>query len=160
MPITDGSGRLLGPFGLMLIAPEVGDAVQQLGAALRFRSGLSPRVRELAILTVAVAAGCEFEWWAHEQAALAAGLTVEQLQSILDGAVPDGLSDAEREAAGVSLALSRRRRLDDAEYAAAQRTLGTATLAELTWLVGYYGTLALALEVFAPASPAPHDDDG
>ncbi|GAA4153371.1 hypothetical protein GCM10022251_22410 [Phytohabitans flavus] len=155
VPIADEQGRLLGPFGLMLIAPEVGDAVQRLGAALRFQSGLSPRVRELAILTVAVATGCEFEWWAHEQAALAAGLDPAQLQSILDGSLPEGLTGAEREAARVCLALAHRHRLDDDEYASAERTLGPVTLAELTWLVGYYSTLALALAVFAPPSPAP-----
>ena len=153
VPIADDDGRLLGPFGLMLIAPEVGDAVQRLGAALRFQSGLRPRVRELAILTVAVATGCEFEWWAHERAALAAGLTTAQLQSIVDGNVPDGLADDEREAARVSLALARRHTLDDDEYAAARDTLGPVTLAEITWLVGYYATLALALAVFVPPTP-------
>jgi len=31
--------------------------------------------------------------------------------------------------------------------------LGQAKLAELTWLVGYYSALALALAVFRPALP-------
>lgn len=44
--------------------------------------------------------------------------------------------------------------LDDADYAAGVAALGREKLAELTWLAGYYATLALALAVFQPELPA------
>ena len=53
MPITDEAGRLLGPFAVMLLTPEVGNAVQQVGAKIRFATALTARERELAILAVA-----------------------------------------------------------------------------------------------------------
>src|SRR5262249_47889822 len=65
VPITDSDGRLVGPFAIMLLSPEVGDAVQRVGAAVRFTSSLTGREREVAILAVAAGARCDFEWLAH-----------------------------------------------------------------------------------------------
>ena len=47
--------------------------------------------------------------------------------------------------------MSRDRAVADDEYAAAIALLGEPKLAEVTWLVGYYSALALALAVFRPA---------
>ena len=51
--LTDESGALVGPFGIMLHAPALGRPLQDLGAAIRYQTGLSARVREIAILSVA-----------------------------------------------------------------------------------------------------------
>jgi 4-carboxymuconolactone decarboxylase len=56
VPITDPEGRLLGPFAVMLLSPEVGNAVQQLGAKIRFGTALTGRER--AILSVAGVLRC------------------------------------------------------------------------------------------------------
>ena len=53
--LDTGAGGLAGPFNTMLYAPEVGHALQELGAAIRFRTQLSSRIRETAILVVAQA---------------------------------------------------------------------------------------------------------
>lgn len=155
VPFLDAGGRLLGPFGLMLLSPKVGEAVQQLGAALRFQSGLSARSRELAILTVAARLGSAFEWWAHERAARDAGISVSQLQQILDGGQPDDLTEEERTVVAVTERLIASRGLTDEEYAEAERVLGRARLADVTWLVGYYAALSLALDVFRPPQDVP-----
>ena len=157
VPIADDEGRLLGPFGLMLLAPGVGEAVQELGAALRFRGSMTPRARELAILTVAVGLRSGFEWWAHERAALAAGITAAQLQAVLDGESPEDLDEQERCVVDTAAALVRDRGLAEDAYRRAEELLGRDGLAELVWLVGYYSSLALALEVFAPPGPGTGD---
>jgi hypothetical protein len=69
VPITDSDGRLLGPFAVMLLSPEVGNAVQQVGAKIRFSTTLTGRERELAILSVAGVLRSDFERLAHEPAA-------------------------------------------------------------------------------------------
>jgi 4-carboxymuconolactone decarboxylase len=153
VPIDDEQGRLLGPFGLMLLSPEIGDAVQRVGAALRFGGSMSARSRELAILTVAATKRSAFEWWAHERAGEAAGLTPGQLQQILDGDDVAGLEATDETVVRTARSLVRRGNLDDTEFAEADRVLGQDGLAELVWLVGYYSTLALALEVFTPPNP-------
>lgn len=153
VPVVDREGRLLGPFGLMAIAPALGNAVQAVGAALRFHGRLSAATRELATLMVAVHRTCDFEWFAHVNAALAAGITDEQLAALRAAAQPHGL-DAEQAAAWAALsALQQRGALDDAEYAAAAEVLGEAGLAELVWLDGYYSMLATALAAFDPVLP-------
>src|SRR5579875_2351456 len=62
-PIADERGRLLGPFNAMLFNPELGDPLQGLGAALRYRTSLSDRQRELAILRLAATLESGFEWF-------------------------------------------------------------------------------------------------
>ncbi|GIH20491.1 carboxymuconolactone decarboxylase family protein [Rugosimonospora africana] len=158
IPLTDEAGRLLGPFDVMLLAPRIGDAVQRVGVAVRF-GGFATRTRELAILTVAAAIGSGFEWWSHEPAALAAGISTAQLQQLLDGEVPDGLDERERAVVRFAGVMARDRRLRDEEFAEAKRVLGREDLAVLTWLVGYYGMLGLALEVFAPPNPLSPPED-
>lgn len=152
VPITDDDGRLLGPFAAMAISPALGEAVQALGAAIRFSTSLPPTVRELAILMVAVRRDCAFEWIAHERAATAAGLTRSQLEALARGARPDDLDTAEAAAWTVMGALCSRGGLDEAEFAAAIAVLGDTQLVELVWLHGYYSMLADALGTFDPQS--------
>lgn len=154
VPVIDEAGRLLGPFALMTIAPDIGDAVQSVGAALRFAGSFAPRTRELAILTVAVHRGSDFEWFAHVDAARDAGLTDAQLRAIQQHLEPDGLDAPDSCVWRATEALLAKGRLDDDEYARTVRVVGAAGLAELVWLTGYYSMLQLALATFDPALPA------
>jgi 4-carboxymuconolactone decarboxylase len=153
VPITDETGALLGPFAVMLLAPVLGQAVQQVGAAIRFGGALTVRERELAILTVAGELRSDFERLAHEPAARAAGLSQDQVDAALSGRVPDGTDAREALVCRLARVMTATRNLRDEDYAAGHAVLGQPRLAELTWLVGYYGALALALAVFRPVLP-------
>ena len=153
VPIADEAGRLLGPFAVMLLTPEVGDAMQQVGAKIRFATALTARERELGILAVAGALRSDFERMAHEPAALRAGLTQAQVNAVLSGQVPDGLAGDEALACRLAQVMTADRTLPDDDYEAGLAALGKQRLAELTWLVGYYSALALALSVFRPFLP-------
>lgn len=153
LPIVDESGRLVGPFAVMLLTPEVGNAMQQVGAKIRFGTALTARERELGILAVAGQLRCDFERLAHEPAALAAGLTQEQVNAVLSGQVPGGLAEGEALITRLAQVMTADRNLLDEDYQAGLAALGKERLAELTWLVGYYSALALALAVFRPFLP-------
>jgi len=153
VPIADEAGRLLGPFAIMLLSPEVGNAMQQVGATIRFGTALTGRERELAILTVAGALNSEFERLAHVPAARGLGLTEAQIDAALAGRAVDGLSAGEATVGRLALAMTVDRTLSDDEYSAGIEDLGRERLAELTWLVGYYSALALSLAVFRPVLP-------
>ena len=144
VPITDADGQLLGPFAIMLLAPAVGDAMQQVGAKIRFGTALTGRERELAILTVAGALNSEFERLAHVPAARGLGLTEPQIDAALAGRL--------------ALAMTVDRTLSDEDYTDGVAALGQERLAELTWLVGYYSALALSLAVFRPVLPESFSD--
>ncbi len=153
VPITDEAGRLVGPFAVMLLTPEVGNAMQQAGATIRFSAALTARERELGILAVAGELRSDFERLAHEPAAIKAGLTREQVDAVLSGRVPEGLSDDEALITRLARVMTRDRTLSDDDYAAGAAALGKERLAVLTWLVGYYAALALSLAVFRPFLP-------
>ncbi|NDK31942.1 carboxymuconolactone decarboxylase family protein [Nesterenkonia haasae] len=149
-PLTDESGALLGPFALMTISPAIGDAVQQVGAALRFSSGLTPLVREATILLVAARHRCDFEWISHAGLGRSAGLDEDALAALGRGHVPHGLSAEDAYALQTTRTLLVDGALRDEDYHRATTRLGERTLAELVWLCGYYSMLALALTVFDP----------
>ena len=158
VPITDADGQLLGPFAIMLLSPEVGNAMQQVGATIRFGTALTGRERELAILTVAGALNSEFERLAHVPAARGLGLTEPQIDAALAGRAADGLSADEAVVGRLALAMTVDRTLSDEDYSGGVRALGQERLAELTWLVGYYSALALSLAVFRPVLPESFSD--
>lgn len=151
-PLTAPDGSLNGPFGIMLHAPSVGDSLQRLGAAIRYGTSLSARVREIAILMVAQAVDSPFEWWAHERVGRAAGLTNAELGALQEGRF---ISTDTAEQATVELcnALLGRRDLDDAAYGDLEWRLGATAMIEVTVLVGYYRTLADLMVVFGADVP-------
>jgi 4-carboxymuconolactone decarboxylase len=151
--LVDEAGALNGPFNAMLVAPPVGQALQGLGAAIRYETTLSDRVREMAILAVAARWDSEFERYAHEPVARAAGVTEEQLDALREFTLPD-LADDESKALTLVFALLRDGDADDVTYADAVSTIGHRMVFELTALVGYYATLALQLRVFRVTTPA------
>ena len=150
--LTDADGCLEGPFNAFLLQPRLGSALQALGSAVRYETGLDDRSREIAILVVAARWRSAFEWHAHEAVARAAGLTDAELTAILEEQ-PDALAGREAVVARTAAALAARGDLDDAEYREATATLGSDGLFELLTLVGYYATLALQLRVFRVPAP-------
>jgi len=151
--LVDDHGRLEGPFNAMLLAPTIGNAVQALGAAIRFQSTLTEREREVAILVVAVAAGSNFEWYAHAPIAQANGLTDDELSQIKHGTCPSSLPGRERLVYQVTSELVSQRRLHDVDFDLAVSQLSEQTLVELVYLVGYYELLDLSLRAFRTPLP-------
>jgi 4-carboxymuconolactone decarboxylase len=174
--LTDEAGRLEGPFNAFLLQPRLGAALQALGASVRYDTGLDDRCREIAILTVAAHWRSDFEWYAHEAVARAAGLTTPELAAIRAAPAPDAsdldgrsadatapdatapdapatLSGLEAVVARTTTALLTRGDLTDPEYRTATDHLGPDGLFELLTLVGYYATLALQLRVFRVPAP-------
>lgn len=152
-PLTDEEGRLHGPFNALLASPEVGSAVQELGAAIRYRSSLPDRAREIAILELAVRRRCAFEWYAHERVGRAAGLDDDEIRALLSGADCGSFDPAEALVRRLVGTLLAERDLNDELFAQAQSVLGTTMLMELIALVGYYDLLALSLQVWRTPLP-------
>ena len=146
--LASGAGGLAGPFNAMLYAPPVGHALQELGASIRFRTELAPRVREMAILVVAQAWDSAYERESHELLGRDAGLTDAEIEALRAGTDPGFADEPERVAYSVVRSLVGPADLDDQEYEPAVRTLGEQALVELSTLVGYYATLALQLRIF------------
>jgi 4-carboxymuconolactone decarboxylase len=157
--LADPRGRLEGPFNAFLLQPRLGSALQALGSAVRYDTGLDDRCREIAILVVAAHWRSAFEWYAHEAVARSAGLDDAELAAVRDGHYA-ALAGHESVVARTVAALVTRGDLDDAEYREAVDHVGTAGVFELLTLVGYYATLALQLRVFRIPAPDGTAPDG
>ena len=146
--LVGADGALEGPFNAMLFSPAVGTELQRLGAAVRYRTSVSDRVREVAILLVASAWGSSFEAQAHMAVGRTVGLTENELIELAAGKAPDSLDATETLAAQAVIAMTTVHDLDDELYERTRVALGDRAMVELTTLVGYYATLALQLRVF------------
>jgi 4-carboxymuconolactone decarboxylase len=151
--VTDRQGRLLGPYNAMLHSPSVGMSLQDLGAAVRFRTAFSPRERETAILMVAAHWRSDYVWYAHERAGQDAGLTDREIEALRVGNDPGFIGAREHAIYRAMLSLIQTTDLDDGIYAEVVQQLGYEILVELITLIGYYGTLALQLRVFRVGVP-------
>lgn len=155
--LSTDDGRLLGPFNALLLQPAVGGAVSALGEAIRFRTAMTPRLRELAILRVAADRRSDYEWYAHEQVARHVGVSDREIAVVKSG--EPWMGDDPGERAGLRLvdALVERSPVGEALYEEARSALGEAVIFELTCLVGYYGLLASLMEVYDVGVPAGVD---
>jgi len=150
--LKDEAGGLEGPFNAFLLQPRLGGALQAVGSAVRYETSLSDRVRELAILVVAVHWDSAFEWYAHEAVGRHVGLTDAELAAVREQDWDVFVGD-ERVAARTTHLLAAGGDLDDEAYAEAVALLGPSGVFELLTLVGYYAALALQLRVFRVPAP-------
>lgn len=159
--MVNDDGTLSGPFNALLYSPQVGDAVQRLGGALRFGSTLPGHLRELAILMVARRWRANYEWYAHAPIAAREELGDAVIEAIKDGRTPDAPDDVLCIHRFVS-ELVETRRVSDGTYARAREVIGDHGLVELIALVGYYALLAGLLNSFEigvpEGEPSPFGD--
>ncbi len=147
-------GGVVGPFQVLLHAPELAGRVGALGQYIRFEGKLPGDVREAAVLAAAREMDCAFEWSVHEPLARAAGVTELAIATIAERRSLEGLAPRER----IPIAFAREsfqcHRVPDDLFAAAQREWGTPGVVELATTIGYYGMLAMILNA-AEVPPAP-----
>jgi len=140
--IVDDGGHLAGPFNALLYSPAIGQAVQALGASLRFGGMLSDRTRELLICAIAADTDADYEWYAHSRVAATVGIQPAELESLRRGTMPVGLSGAEQAALELARAILHDPTVDADVHDEAFRHYGHAGVTELAVLVGYYRMLA------------------
>jgi 4-carboxymuconolactone decarboxylase len=153
-----------GPFNVLLRSPEVGDLSQQLGNTLRFASGLSGRLREIATLMAGRAWSSRYEWYAHARYAANEQIPASVIQAIAEHRTPDLASMPVEDATVWRVAdeLLYTRRVSDAAYNDAVGVLGEQRLLISVLLAAYYEYVSMILNVDryplpADAPPPAHD---
>ena len=155
-------GALIGPFNALFQSPQIGDAVQQLGAALRYGTSLPADLLEVAILTIGGEWRANFEFWAHARLGAAAGVPQDAIEAIRDGETPQ--FDDPRHAAVYAFGreLIETRRVSDERYAALKELVGEQGVFEVASVMGYYALVSIALNTFnvdmPPGVDAPFPD--
>ena len=135
-----------GPFVPLLHHPDVMTRLDALGRQLRYEGTLPDDVREIVVLTTAVAWAQAVEWSIHAPIARAAGCTAATLAAIEAGAEPDA-PDHQRAAWAFADALHRTRDVSDAVFDRSVAAFGAGGAVELAALCGYYATLAMIMNM-------------
>lgn len=146
-------GTIGGPFLPWLQSPVLADRAQSLGEFCRFRSALSPRLSELAILVTGRFWRAQFEWYMHARMALKAGVAPEIIAAIETRKAPSFVNRDEEIVYAFSTELHTQHEVSDATYAAARAILGDAGVVDLVAILGYYTLVSMTLNVFEVRVP-------
>lgn len=140
-------GEVRGPFNVLLRSPELVSPVQKVGEYLRFRCALDRRIAEMATLVAARHWTQTYEWNAHHPLALKAGLKPEIAQAIADGRRPTGMAQDEEVVYDVLTEALINKSVSDVTYERGIKQFGEQNLVDLIAIAGYYGLLAMLLNV-------------
>jgi 4-carboxymuconolactone decarboxylase len=142
-----------GPFGVWLHAPEFGHLAQALGGYCRLETSVPPRLSEFAILCTARLWRAQYEWFAHEPPALAAGVKPKTVADLRAGRLPKSAPKDERAIYDFIQEFYKKRRVSDRNYKRVNDILGDAGTVELVGILGYYVMISMTLNVFQMLPP-------
>ena len=152
--VTNTTGN--GPFNVLLRSPEIGDLSQQLGNAIRFSSGLSGRLREMATLMAGRAWTSQYEWYAHARYAADEGIAPDVIDAIAEHRTPELAAMPEEDAMVWRVAdeLLYTRRVTDETFREALAVLGERRLLAAATIAAYYEYISMILNVDRYPLPA------
>jgi 4-carboxymuconolactone decarboxylase len=136
---------LWGPAGVRLYSPKTTQQLEDVNRYLRFRAGLTPRVREVAILTTAREMDSQFEWVAHEPEALKEGVPMASIDSIKHRRSVEGLDATDALVITFGRQLWRDHKVTSDVFAKAKEMFGPHKLVDLILLMGTYSATAAML---------------
>jgi 4-carboxymuconolactone decarboxylase len=150
---TTADGRFIGPFNPILLNPAISAQFLKLQFTEEQTTSLTERVRQVVILTVGAVWHADYELYAHSAAARQVGLPATAIATLVNGDLPEELTEPEKTAHRLARQLSTTHHVDDPLYRDAEKAFGATGIAEITVLTGIYHTVCGILNVFdIPAS--------
>ena len=151
--ISGPRGEVRGPFLMLMHNPKALEAVQKVGAFLRFGGKLDGRLRELVILTTGRIWTAQYEWYAHAPIAIREGLDPKIVDAIAQKKRPRFKNADERIVYNFTTELHTKRRVSQKTFDAAKKLLGNDGVVELVVLCGHYSTISMVLNGFEMGVP-------
>jgi 4-carboxymuconolactone decarboxylase len=139
---------LRGPAGIHLYSTGTVDAHNALTSYLRFQAGFDPKVREVAILTVAREMDSAFEWAAHEPEALQVGVPADVIDVIKHKKNTQGMDETYAAIIELGREALGKHKVTSAAFARVKALFEPAKLVQLTLLMGSYASTAVLLTTF------------
>jgi 4-carboxymuconolactone decarboxylase len=142
-----GAADGFGPGAIRLYSPPLAESMTAVNDYLRRKSGLEPRLVELAILVAAREMDCEYIWTAHEPPALKAGLEQRVIDTVKHRRPLSGLG--EKEAVIIQLgrdSISKHKVASDT-FARAVKQFGNQGVVNIVALMGDYAASSILLNV-------------
>jgi 4-carboxymuconolactone decarboxylase len=132
-------GKLLNVYKLLLHSPPLAATWFEHVNAVRWKTQLEGRLREIVIIRVARLNGIEYVIRQHVPGlALAEGLTLQECEALADWEASGLFSERERAALAYTDAVTRGADVADAVFAEVRRHFGEREVVELTVLIGTY----------------------
>jgi 4-carboxymuconolactone decarboxylase len=147
-------GHVPAPVRAWIHSEQLARHANRLGEFVRYNTQLSPRLSELAILVTARYWNSKYEWYAHKNHALKAGLDPAIIDAIEERRAPHFDSAEEELIHRFAKTLHETKTITPEFYSEAQAALGDQTLVELMGLLGYYTMVAMTLNTFDVDIPA------
>jgi alkylhydroperoxidase family enzyme len=136
-------------FKTMANFPEIVERMAAWGGHVLFKSSLSPREREIAILRTGWVCGCLYEFVHHRELALtSAGLTDEDVGRIQRGADADGVDPHEAAILAAVDELIRDHFIGGETWQRLSERFSGRQMADLVFCVGHYAMMCNALNSF------------
>ena len=142
-PVADA----FGPGAIRLYSPPVADAMTAVNDYLRRKSGLDPRLVELAILVTAREMDSEYVWTAHEPAAQKAGLPQEIIDTVKYRRPLTTLGDKEAVIVQLGRESISKHKVGSDTFARALKLFGNQGVVNIASLMGDYAATAILLNV-------------
>ena len=140
-------GGMPGPFNAWLRSPDLASRWQKVGEYARFHTSLAPALNELAILLVARDWSAAFEWYAHYQLALKAGLSPAIADAIAHRRRPEGMSADEAMVYDFVHELLETRNVSTPVFEKIRARFGERGIVDLIGTAGYYVAVSMTLNV-------------
>jgi 4-carboxymuconolactone decarboxylase len=148
-----GQSTLTGPWTVLVRVPELLTLGRMWRDHVQNRTVIGNKLSELVILITAREWTQQYEWNAHYQAAIKAGLKAEIVQAIAEGRRPEQMADDEQVVYDFCVELHRNRSVSDATYARALAKFGEEGIVEAASIQGFYALLAMNMN--AARTPLP-----
>jgi alkylhydroperoxidase family enzyme len=143
--IGDKPAPKSGPPAVMMYSPKSEAAFEDLNGYLRYNGALSPRHTEVAILVATWEIKQQYEYSAHEPAALKFGAPQEVVDTIKYDRAPVGLSPEETLIIKFGRQIMREHKLDSALFKEAVERFGKRGTVELATVMGDYVMAGIVL---------------
>ncbi len=139
---------LQGPTGIMLYSPKTSDDQNAMSRYLRNEAGLTPRMREIALLITSRSMNNQFEWTAHEPEALKAGVPQVTIDAIKFHRATAGLDPTDAVIIELGRAVWKDHKVSPELFARAKTIFGPNKLVDLVLLMGTHASTAALLTTF------------
>ncbi|MEY3660579.1 MAG: carboxymuconolactone decarboxylase family protein [Pseudohongiellaceae bacterium] len=152
--VKGGPAPRTGPVALSLYSPPIAKVFDELNSYLRYNGVLSPRHTEVAILVATWEIAQQYEYTAHEQAALDYGAPQAVIDTIKFDREPVDLPAEETLIIRLGRAIMRDHRVDPALYAEVERAFGRRGVVEMVTVMGDYVMVGMIMTTIDQQLPA------
>jgi 4-carboxymuconolactone decarboxylase len=152
--VKDGPAPKTGPVAISLYSPKIAQTWSDLNGFLRYNGDLSPRHTEVAICVATFEIKQQYEYSAHEPAALRYGAPQAVIDTIKYDREPVGLSPEETTIIKLGRAIMRDHKVSPELYNEAVAHFGRKGLVELVTVMGDYVMVGMVMTAIDQQLPA------